>query len=154
MTFENTPFKLSKLISATLHLFEQKMLEKNIQLSYTYDPAIPKLLIGDPMRLRQVILNLMSNALKFTSKGKISVNIHLVSEDRKSTAIEFLITDTGIGITQDRLEHIFKNFEQANKGTTNSYGETGLGLAIVTQLVELQGGTIIVFSEEGKRILF
>lgn len=154
MTFENTPFKLSKLISATLHLFEQKMLEKNIQLSYTYDPAIPKLLIGDPMRLRQVILNLMSNALKFTSKGKISVNIHLVSEDRKSTAIEFLITDTGIGITQDRLEHIFKNFEQATKGTTNSYGETGLGLAIVKQLVELQGGTIIVFSEEGKGSFF
>jgi signal transduction histidine kinase len=111
MTFENTPFKLSKLISATLHLFEQKMLEKNIQLSYAYDPAIPKLLIGDPMRLRQVILNLMSNALKYTSKGKISVNIRLVSEDRKSTAIEFLITDTGIGIAQDRLEHIFKNFE-------------------------------------------
>ena len=105
-------FKLSKSISAKLHLFEQKMLKKkSIQLSYIYDPAILKLLVGDPMRSRPVILNLRSNALKFTSKGKISLNILLVSEDRKSIAIEFLITDTGIGIAQDNFEQIFKNFK-------------------------------------------
>ena len=150
MSFEKTAFKLSKSISATLHLFEQKMLEKNIALSHNYDPAIPKLLIGDPMRLRQIILNLMSNALKFTSKGKISVNTRLLNEDTESCTIEILVTDTGIGIAQDRLAHIFKNFEQATKAISNSYGGTGLGLAIVKQLVEMQGGTIIAFSEEGK----
>ena len=150
MSFEKTAFKLSKSISATLHLFEQKMLEKNIALSHNYDPAIPKLLIGDPMRLRQIILNLMSNAIKFTSKGKISINTRLLNENTESCTIEFLVTDTGIGIAQDRLEHIFKNFEQATKAISNSYGGTGLGLAIVKQLVEMQGGTIIAFSEEGK----
>ncbi|CAM3112872.1 ATP-binding protein [Flavobacterium frigoris] len=150
MSFEKTAFKLSKSISATLHLFEQKMLEKNIALSHNYDPAIPTLLIGDPMRLRQIILNLMSNALKFTSKGKISVNTRLLNEDTESCTIEILVTDTGIGIAQDRLAHIFKNFEQATKAISNSYGGTGLGLAIVKQLVEMQGGTIIAFSEEGK----
>ena len=150
MSFEKTAFKLSKSISATLHLFEQKMLEKNIALSHNYDPAIPKILIGDPMRLRQIILNLMSNAIKFTSKGKISINTRLLNEDTESCTIEFIVTDTGIGIAQDRLEHIFKNFEQATKAISNSYGGTGLGLAIVKQLVEMQGGTIIAFSEEGK----
>ncbi|WP_339921176.1 ATP-binding protein [uncultured Flavobacterium sp.] len=150
MNFEKTAFKLSKSISATLHLFEQKMLEKNIALSHNYDPAIPKILIEDPMRLRQIILNLMSNAIKFTSEGKISVNMRLLNEDSESCTIEFLVTDTGIGIAQDRLEHIFKNFEQATKAISNSYGGTGLGLAIVKQLVEMQGGTIIASSEEGK----
>jgi signal transduction histidine kinase len=150
MTFDHTPFKLSKSISTILHLFEQKMLEKNIALSHNYDQAIPKLLIGDPMRLRQIILNLISNAIKFTSKGKISVNMRLLKEDSESCTIEFLVNDTGIGIAQDRLEHIFKNFEQATKAISNSYGGTGLGLAIVKQLVEMQGGTIIASSEEGK----
>jgi PAS domain S-box-containing protein len=154
MTFNHIPFKLSKSISTILQLFEQKMLEKNIALSHNYDPAIPKLLNGDPVRLRQIILNLMSNAIKFTSEGKISVNMRLLSDDNKSCSIEFLITDTGIGIAQDRIEHIFKNFEQATKAINSSYGGTGLGLAIVKQLVEMQGGKIIAFSEEGKGSTF
>ncbi|NGY37482.1 response regulator [Flavobacterium sp. XN-5] len=149
ITFETTIFKLTKSISTTLHLFEQKILEKNIALIHNYDPAIPKYLIGDPMRLRQIILNLMSNAIKFTSKGEISVNVRQLSQDSESVTIEFIITDTGIGIAKDRLEHIFKNFEQATKTTSTSYGGTGLGLAIVKQLVERQGGTIIASSEHG-----
>jgi CheY-like chemotaxis protein len=149
ITFETTIFKLTKSISTTLHLFEQKILEKNIALVHNYDPAIPKYLVGDPMRLRQIILNLMSNAIKFTSKGEISVNVRQLSQDNESVTIEFIIQDTGIGIAKDRLEHIFKNFEQATKTTSISYGGTGLGLAIVKQLVERQGGTIIASSEYG-----
>jgi CheY-like chemotaxis protein len=91
----------------------------------------------------------MSNAIKFTSKGKISVNIRLLHEDSKKASIEFLISDTGIGVPKDRLEHIFNNFEQATKTTSSSYGGTGLGLAIVKQLVELQGGSMIAQSEMG-----
>lgn len=150
MTFDHTSFKLSKSISTILHLFEQKMKEKNLELLHECDPSIPKFLIGDPMRLRQIILNLMSNAIKFTSTGKVSLNVQLLSEDSDKVSIKFLITDTGIGVPQDRLGHIFNNFEQATKATTSSYGGTGLGLAIVKQLVELQGGSIIAQSEEGK----
>ncbi|WP_367773767.1 ATP-binding protein [Flavobacterium sp. WC2421] len=154
MIFDHIPFKLSKSTSTILLLFEQKMKEKNLELIYKCDSAIPKVLIGDPMRLRQVILNLMSNAIKFTSKGKITVSIKLVDEGTEKVTLEFLITDTGIGVPQDRLAHIFNNFEQATKGTSTSYGGTGLGLAIVKQLVELQGGSIIAHSEEGKGSTF
>jgi CheY-like chemotaxis protein len=105
--------------------------------------------MGDPMRLRQIILNLMSNAVKFTSKGKITIRLTLLKEDAEKATVEFLISDTGIGIPQERLHDVFNNFEQAAAGTTSSFGGTGLGLAIVKQLVELQGGTIIVNSELG-----
>jgi PAS domain S-box-containing protein len=154
MTFDYTTFNLSKSISTILHLFEQKMKEKNLELLYECEPCIPKFLVGDPMRLRQIILNLMSNAIKFTSKGKISVNVQLLNEDNNKVSIQFLITDTGIGVSQDRLSQIFNNFEQANKGTSSSYGGTGLGLAIVKQLVELQGGLIIAQSEIEKGSCF
>lgn len=150
MTFEHVPFKLTNSIATILHLFEQKMKEKNLEIVHECDPSIPEFLIGDPMRLRQIILNLMSNAIKFTSKGHVSISVTLQSENIEKITLQFLIHDTGIGVAPDRLEHIFNNFEQATKGTSNSYGGTGLGLAIVKQLVELQGGTIIANSEEGK----
>ncbi len=149
MTFEQIPFKLTNSIAAILHLFEQKMKEKNIEIFHECDPTIPEFLIGDPMRLRQIILNLMSNAIKFTSKGRVSISVTIQDEDVEKITLQFLINDTGIGVATDRLDHIFNNFEQATKGTTTSYGGTGLGLAIVKQLVELQGGSIIANSEEG-----
>lgn len=150
MTFEKTPFSLSNSIATMLHLFEPKIMEKNLELYHEYDSNIPLNLIGDPMRLRQIILNLMSNAVKFTSKGKISIRLRMLHEDAEKATIEFLITDTGIGIPKNRLADIFNNFEQATIATSSSFGGTGLGLAIVKQLVELQGGTITVNSEEGK----
>jgi two-component system CheB/CheR fusion protein len=154
MTFEQTPFNLSFSISTMLHLFETKIKEKNLGLITEYDEAIPEILIGDPMRLRQIILNLVSNAVKFTDKGKISVNVRLLKEDAESVNVEFTVKDTGIGIRANRLEKIFNNFEQADSDTSSLFGGTGLGLAIVKQLVELQGGNIIVASEEGKGSIF
>lgn len=154
MTFEKTPFSLSNSVATMLHLFEPKMKEKNLELHNEYDPAIPLNLIGDPMRLRQIILNLMSNAVKFTSKGKITIRLNLLKEDAEKVTIKFLITDTGIGIPKNRLADIFNNFEQATINTSSSFGGTGLGLAIAKQLVELQGGTINVNSEEGKGSAF
>jgi PAS domain S-box-containing protein len=154
MTFEKLPFSLSNSVATMLHLFEPKMKEKKLELYNEYDPAIPLNLIGDPMRLRQIILNLMSNAVKFTSKGKITIRLNLLKEDAEKATIEFLITDTGIGIPKNKLADIFNNFEQATIGTSSSFGGTGLGLTIVKQLVELQGGTINVNSEEGKGSTF
>ncbi|WP_051929318.1 ATP-binding protein [Flavobacterium sp. 83] len=154
MTFEKLPLSLPVSIDTMLHLFEPKMKEKNLQLIKECAPDIPFRLIGDPMRLRQIILNLMSNAVKFTSSGKITISVKLLEEDTKKATVEFRITDTGIGVPKNRLAEVFNNFEQASAGISNSFGGTGLGLAIVKQLVELQGGTIIVNSEEGKGSTF
>src|SRR5436190_5087530 len=107
MTFEETPFKLASSISAMLHMFEPKIQKKNLQLVKEYDDRIPEVLLGDPVRLHQIILNLVSNAVKFTSKGKISVSVHLLYEDEEKVTIEFAVTDTGIGIAENKLEKIF-----------------------------------------------
>ncbi|CAN5357799.1 hypothetical protein BH11BAC1_BH11BAC1_03900 [soil metagenome] len=156
MTFVQTPFKMSSSISAMLHLFEPKIQEKNLELIKEYDNKIPDVLVGDPVRLHQIILNLVSNAVKFTTKGKIIVSVKLLSEDEKKVSIQFAVTDTGIGIPESKIEKIFENFQQASSGTSRLYGGTGLGLAIVKQLVEPQGGSINVTSKvnEGSTFSF
>jgi len=147
MTFEKIPFKMHLSISALLHLFETKIQEKNLTLVKEYDKNIPNLLVGDPVRLHQIIINLVSNAVKFSTKGKIIVSVHLLSEDKKSVKIQFAVSDTGIGISDDKKETIFENFQQATSGTSRLFGGTGLGLAIVKHLVEAQGGSITVKSK-------
>ena len=156
MTFEKVPFKLASSISAMLHVFETKIQEKNLELVTEYDDNIPKVLLGDPVRLHQIILNLVSNAIKFTSKGKITVSVRLLNEDEECSTIEFAVADTGIGIEESKIDTIFDDFQQATSGTSRLYGGTGLGLAIVKQLVEPQGGTIAVKSKinEGSTFSF
>ncbi|MDT8416739.1 MAG: ATP-binding protein, partial [Lutibacter sp.] len=154
MTFEQIPFKMSLSISAMLHLFETKIQEKNLKLVKEYDNNIPDVLVGDPVRLHQIIMNLVSNAVKFTTKGKITVSAKLQSEDEKSVTIEFSVTDTGIGIPENKIDSIFENFQQASSGTSRLYGGTGLGLAIVKQLIEPQGGSISVTSKMGEGSIF
>ncbi len=156
MTFEETPFKMALSISAMLHLFEPKILEKNLELVKEYDDKIPEVLVGDPVRLHQIILNLVSNAVKFTNKGKITLSVSLLNEDDEKVTIEFAVTDTGIGIPANRIDKIFENFQQASSGTSRLYGGTGLGLAIVKQLVEQQNGKVSVKSKinEGSSFSF
>ena len=156
MFFEQTPFKMSESFAAILQLFEIKIQENNTELIVEYDQNIPEVLLGDPMRLRQIILNLMSNAVKFTSGGKISASVRLLNEDKKKVTLEFAITDTGIGIPEDKVATIFENFQQASTGTSKMYGGTGLGLAIAKQLIESQGGSIGVKSkiDEGSTFIF
>jgi CheY-like chemotaxis protein len=156
MVFEKIPFKMASSILAMIHLFESKIHEKNLKLVKEYDHKIPEILVGDPVRLHQIILNLVSNAVKFTSKGKITVRVHLVSEDDDKAIVEFSVADTGIGIAEDKIGKIFEYFHQASSDTSRLYGGTGLGLAIVKQLVEPQGGTITVKSKlnEGSTFSF
>ncbi len=156
MTFEQTPFKMAMSIAAMLHLFETKIQEKNLELVKEYDTNIPEVLIGDSVRLHQIILNLVSNAVKFTNEGKITASVRLKSEDEESVLLEFAVTDTGIGIADSKLDKIFENFQQASSGTSRLFGGTGLGLAIVKQLVESQGGKICVKSkvDEGSTFSF
>ncbi len=132
-----------------LHLFELKIQEKNLKFIKEYDKNIPEVLVGDPIRLHQIILNLVSNAVKFTNEGEISVSVLLKSEDKEKATILFSIADTGVGIPEDKIQKIFENFQQASSGTSRLYGGTGLGLAIVKQLVESQGGKVTVKSEMG-----
>jgi PAS domain S-box-containing protein len=156
MIFEQIPFKMATSVSAMLHVFEIKIQEKNLRLIKKYDNKIPKVVVGDPVRLHQIILNLVSNAVKFTAEGEITVSVQLLNEDEEKVVIEFTITDTGIGIPEKRIEHIFENFQQASSDTSRLYGGTGLGLAIAKQLVETQGGTITVKSKlkEGSAFSF
>jgi CheY-like chemotaxis protein len=137
-----------------IHLFESRIQEKNLELVKEYDSNIPEVLLGDPVRLHQIILNLLSNAVKFTAAGKISIKLRLLQEDKEQVSIEFSITDTGIGVPENKRESIFENFHQASSGTSRLYGGTGLGLAIVKQLVEAQGGKIKVISEVDKGSTF
>ncbi len=146
MEFEEVPFQMAVTISAMLHLFEPKIQEKNLVLIKEYDTNIPNVLLGDSVRLNQIILNLISNSVKFTNSGKIVVSVKLVSEDETSVDIKFAVTDDGIGIPEDKIGNIFENFNQATSGTSRIYGGTGLGLAIVKQLVQGQGGSCSVES--------
>ncbi|MFV5692156.1 response regulator [Flavobacterium sp. LT1R49] len=156
MTFEKTAFKMKFSISAMLHLFETKIQEKNLKLVTEYDSKIPNVLVGDPVRLHQIILNLVSNAVKFTSKGKITVSVDLLQEEDDKVVLKFAVTDTGIGISNEKIGTIFENFQQATSETSRLYGGTGLGLAIAKQLIEPQGGSICVKStiNEGSTFSF
>ncbi|MCM2302651.1 MAG: ATP-binding protein, partial [Flavobacteriaceae bacterium] len=154
MIFEQIPFKMSLSIAAMLHLFKPKIQEKNLELVTFYDAKIPEVLLGDPVRLHQIILNLVSNAVKFTNQGKITVSVQLLKEDEDDVSIEFAVSDTGIGIATEKMSSIFENFQQASSITSRLYGGTGLGLAIVKQLVEPQGGSIHVESKVGEGSTF
>lgn len=150
MIFQIIPFKLSESMIEMLYLFEIKIQEKNLELVNQYDYTIPEILLGDPLRLHQIIINLISNAIKFTTKGKITLSVRLLEEDDEKATIEFSISDTGIGIPENRLEYIFGAFQQATSETSQLFGGTGLGLAIVKQLVENQKGTLAVTSKVGE----
>jgi PAS domain S-box-containing protein len=154
MIFERVPFNMAYSISAILHLFESRIREKNLAFVKEYDERIPAFLLGDPVRLHQVIINLVSNAVKFTSSGKITVSVRLVSEDSEKVIVEFSVADTGIGIAKNKINKIFENFQQASSTTSRLYGGTGLGLAIVKQLVEPQGGSIKVTSKVNEGSVF
>jgi PAS domain S-box-containing protein len=154
MSFEQIPFKMNLSIVAMLHLFETKIQEKNLKLVTHYDQSIPEVLIGDPVRLHQIILNLVSNAVKFTNKGKITVSVKMIEESDDDVFIKFDISDTGIGIEKEKMNTIFENFQQATSGTSRIFGGTGLGLAIVKHLVEAQNGTIDVSSTVDKGATF
>ncbi len=124
--------------------------EKGITFEIIVDPELPDSIVGDPIRLNQVLTNLIGNAVKFTEKGSITVDINLKKETTENVEIEFSVTDTGIGIPKDKLANIFESFKQAGTDITRKYGGTGLGLAITKKLLELQNSEIFVESRVGK----
>ncbi|MBC7695354.1 MAG: response regulator [Burkholderiales bacterium] len=154
MTFEKSAFNLTDSISSIAKLFELKIQEKKIDFVKEMDSSIPEVLVGDSVRLHQVLMNLVSNAIKFTSQGKVTIGTRLLNENDEKATVEFYVSDTGIGIPKNKLVTIFDNFQQATEGTTRLFGGTGLGLSIVKQLVEAQGGKVFVTSDGGKGSTF
>jgi signal transduction histidine kinase/ActR/RegA family two-component response regulator len=156
MTFEKKAFRLSDLFKNLVYSLQYRSTEKNIRLISSIDEAVPPALIGDPVRLNQVLLNLTGNAIKFTEKGEVKIVAKLLKDDGKELLILFSVQDTGIGIQESKLNTIFESFTQVNARTTRKYGGTGLGLTIAKQLIEQQGGTISVSSKvnEGSTFSF
>ncbi len=154
LTLEQVLFDLPAMMRNALAPFQLPAREKNIQLLYEPDDRIPQLLSGDPLRITQVLTNLISNALKFTEAGSITITVRLKSLRENSCTLLFAVTDTGIGIAANRLAHVFDSFEQAEAGTARKYGGTGLGLTISRNLVQLLDGELQVSSKEGSGTTF
>ena len=152
LTIENIDFALAGTIENVVGLFEEQAVAHSVDFDLDLAPDLPHFVVGDPTRVRQVLVNLVGNAFKFTDRGAVRLHVERLPEDPRRPRINmvrFSVHDTGIGIANEALGRLFQKFEQADSTTTRRYGGTGLGLAICRQLVELMGGTISVVSEEG-----
>lgn len=156
LELETIPFLLHECIEDSLELISSKAAEKDIEIFYRTSEDVPQIIIGDVTRLRQILTNLVSNAVKFTSKGEVEVIVSVEENQQTDYTLKFIVRDTGIGIPKDRMDRLFKPFSQVDSSTTRSYGGTGLGLVISKKLVELMGGEINVQSEsgEGSKFIF
>ncbi|MES2809539.1 MAG: ATP-binding protein, partial [Bacteroidota bacterium] len=151
---EQTAINLRTMVQSITASLQYQTKEKNIYLDALIDEAIPETIIGDSTRLSQIIINLVSNAVKFTDKGGVNIALTVVDQTKKNVRIRFSVTDTGIGIANDKLNTIFESFKQADTSTTRKYGGTGLGLAISKRLIELHDSRVNVDSEPGKGSAF
>lgn len=155
MELEETPFNLDTIITEVISLFKSKAAEKNIQLNYEIDENCPIHLKGDSLRIKQILQNLVSNAIKFTEQGLVKIQISgSIKDDHQTVGLVFNVTDTGIGINQDAQGKLFSDFTQVDSSTTRKFGGTGLGLAICKQLVNLMGGKIGVNSKADQGATF
>ena len=150
MELENNAFDIRRCIEDVLDLSAPKALEKRLEIMYFIDADVNQFIIGDGFRLRQILVNLIGNAIKFTSSGEIFVHLKVAGKVEDNVTLEFSVKDTGIGIPQNKLSSIFSPFSQADTTTTRKYGGTGLGLAITSNLVKLMQGNIWVESKEGQ----
>lgn len=149
MDFEKIPFSIRETIATVVDTLQFKLIEKNLELTVDVHNDVHDVVNGDPVRLNQILLNLVNNAIKFTEKGNVRLNVSAQQSDEKNITIQFDVVDTGIGIAPEKIESIFSSFSQASSDVTRKYGGTGLGLTISKQLVELQNGNISVQSEFG-----
>jgi hypothetical protein len=148
LRFEKIAFNLKDLLPSLISTFMYQAKEKKIALDYRIDEKLNKILLGDPVRLNQILINLISNAVKFTHTGSIQIKCTAEREQRGVCWVRIEVTDTGVGIPEEKLTTIFESFSQADASVTRRYGGTGLGLTIVKQMVELQNGKIHVVSKE------
>ena len=154
LELEQAPFDLADCIEEALQLVAPKVADADIELTYALDDPMPRLVVGDAARLRQVLVNLLANAIKFTPAGEVGVTVSARRLEGSRREVHFSVRDTGIGIPKDRFDRLFKVFSQVDVSTTRRYGGTGLGLAISKRLSELMGGRIWAESEPGKGSTF
>lgn len=154
MDLENTEFSISEVLEQLSNLLAMKASEKNLELLFHVHPKVPPFVCGDPLRLRQVLVNLVGNAVKFTETGEIVVSIKVVERTDATIRLQFSVTDSGIGMTEKQLAKLFTSFSQADGSTTRKYGGTGLGLVICKRLVNLMQGDIEVESTYGRGSTF
>ncbi len=154
LNFEKTNFSLKDTVNSITHSLKTKVRENNNQLVINMNEDVPEYIVGDPTRLAQVLNNLLSNAIKFTEDGQVTLHIQCQKEDEKNVVLDFAVTDTGIGIPEDKLDHIFESFTQACSSTTRKFGGTGLGLAIIKKILEHQGSQIQLKSKVGEGSTF
>lgn len=151
---EEAPFDIRQCVEEVMDLLAAKASEQNLDLLFEIDHKIPQQIIGDRHRLRQILINLLGNSLKFTKKGEVFLGLNIASQVEENLTLAFVVRDTGIGIPQDKLSRLFKAFSQVDSSTTRKYGGTGLGLVISQRLLELMGGTIEVESKDGEGTQF
>ena len=156
IVFEEHPVSIKEIFKSLHIMMLQKAKEKGLELVYKAEISVPDVLLGDPTRITQILINLTGNSIKFTKRGKVEVSAKVIREEKEKSILQFTISDTGIGIAEDKLNNIFERFKQAEDHTTRNYGGTGLGLSIAKQLVELQGGQMSIASklDHGTQITF
>ena len=154
LDFESITFEIGEVISGAVSVIGAKTEEKGLELIAEMDPALPPAVVGDPGRLRQILLNLLNNAIKFTEAGEIVVSVRKTAEEGDEATLRFEVRDTGIGIPEAVQGSLFQSFSQVDPSTTRKFGGTGLGLAISKQLVEMMGGSIGMESVEGRGSTF
>ena len=154
LNIETAPFYIDKVLSMISDLFSVMAEEKGVELAFEVAPSLPACFIGDEMRLGQVLINLVGNAIKFTHRGEIHIKIEPVETTSEEAVIAFAVRDTGIGISEENLEKLFTAFTQADSSTTRKYGGTGLGLSISKNLIDLMGGRICATSTPGEGSTF
>jgi signal transduction histidine kinase/CheY-like chemotaxis protein len=147
---EETNFSLRSLVSSISAMFDEKIKEKGLHLKTEVSEEVPDILTGDAVRLTQILVNLLSNGIKFTEVGGVQITIGVIKLEQENVKLRIKVIDSGIGIAEEKQDAIFERFQQAEAETTRRYGGTGLGLSIVKQLVELQGGTLTLKSKPGK----
>jgi len=150
LEMEHKDFSLSDVFSGLESLINVQLSKKELTYSLAIDKSIPTWLVGDSLRLSQILTNFVSNAIKFTHQGKISINVQMIESSESDVTLRFMIQDTGIGMRQEQMDRLFQSFQQADTSITRKYGGTGLGLAISKRLIEMMGGKVSVKSEVGK----
>jgi len=150
LDIESVEFELDDVLEKVTSMTALKAEEKGLELLFTRGAGVPDWLVGDPLRLSQILINLTNNAMKFTEKGEVVISTDLVEKNDRQITLRFSVRDTSIELTKEQLGRLFQSFSQADGSTTRKYGGTGLGLAICKRLSELMGGTIWVESEPGK----
>jgi signal transduction histidine kinase/ActR/RegA family two-component response regulator len=154
MTVEAVDFGLRATLAATLNTLAWRSRQKGLEFYCDFEPEVPEGLVGDPIRIRQVLINLLGNSIKFTEAGRVSLKVQQDAADNQGASLHFRVQDTGVGIPRDRQEHIFDAFTQVDGSTARRFGGTGLGLTICRQIVQMMGGHIWVESELGKGSTF